>query len=66
MSKEWNELCKEHDAARDAVYEALGPVNQKFSATGNPSDQELKELDEAWKGWENVKQKMQEFIKKHR
>lgn len=70
--KEWQKLCEEHHAARDAIYEALGPVNQKFSAIAdgksqtNPSDQELNRLDEAWKRWENVKRRMEEFIKKRR
>jgi hypothetical protein len=28
---EWEQLCKEHDAARDAYFFAFGPVNQKFT-----------------------------------
>ena len=70
--KAWQKLCEEHDAARDAVNEALGPVTQKFSAiadgTGNknPSDEELDRLDSAWKSWDDVKRNMEEFIHKHR
>ncbi|MFV1996788.1 MAG: hypothetical protein ACC641_02130 [Acidiferrobacterales bacterium] len=69
---EWHELCRDYNSARDAVYEALGPVNQKFSAIGegtghtNPSDEELDKLDEAWSSWEDAKNNMKEFIKKRR
>ena len=70
--KKWQKLCEEHDAARDAVNEALGPVNQKFSSIAegksqtNPSEQELDKLNEAWQREKNVRQKMKEFMNKHR
>jgi hypothetical protein len=31
---QWQKLCEEADAARDAFSRAFGPVNQKFAAIG--------------------------------
>jgi len=68
---EWEQLCKEHDAARDAYFLACGPVNQKFrqifqgTSHTNPSDDELSQLEAAEEAWEDVKRRMKKFIKAH-
>jgi phage-related protein len=68
---EWQKLCNEHTAARDAHFNAFAVVNQKFVAIGqgtsrtNPTNNELSEFEITWKAWEDVKNKMSEFVKKH-
>ena len=68
---EWQKLCEEHDAARDAYFQAFGTVNQKFAAIGrrtsgiNPSDDELSEFERTWQAWEDVKKRMNMFVKQY-
>ena len=67
----WQELCKEHDAARDAYFQAYAAVNHKFSAIGqrasatNPTDDELSEFEKTWQTWEDVKMRMDAFVKRY-
>ncbi len=69
LHEEWQKLCEEHETARDAYFEAFKPVNQKFSqiargASGpNPSNDELDEFNATWDAWQDVKRRMDEFIK---
>jgi uncharacterized protein YdeI (YjbR/CyaY-like superfamily) len=66
---EWQKLCDEHEAAKNAYFEAFSAVNQKFStiarraSKGNPSRGELSEFETTWKTWEDVKQRMNHFVK---
>jgi len=68
---EWQKLCEEHDTARDAYFDAFAAVNQKFAAIAkgssraNPTERELDEFESAWKRWEAVKRRMDEFVKKN-
>jgi hypothetical protein len=70
--EEWQELCREHEAAKEEFYDAFSPVTEKFTAIArgesiaNPSDHELDALDKAWNRWDSIKRKMREFIEKHR
>lgn len=64
----WQELCAEHDAARDAYLDAWAAVNGKFGAIAkgtshtNPTDEDLSAFDGAWKKWEDVKRRMDAFV----
>lgn len=66
---EWQKLCEEHEAARDVYFEAFAPVHQKFiqvfqgTSSTNPSDEELSQFETAWEAWQDVKRRMDEFIK---
>jgi len=71
ISTQWQVLCVEQDNARDAYFSAHSFVNQKFAATGNgtskenPTNGELSDFENTWRTWESVKQRMDEFVKKH-
>ena len=68
---EWQRLCEEHEAARDAYFQAFATVNQKFVAIGqgsssdNPNEEELSEFERTWQAWEDVKRRMDQFVKDH-
>jgi hypothetical protein len=68
---EWEMLCTQHEAARDAYLQSFLPVNKKFSqifqgiSNTNPSDEELSKLEVAWNTWEDVRKRMEEFVKAH-
>ena len=68
---EWEKLCNEHSAARDAYFRAFAVVNQKFMSIGqgisnnNPTIDELAEFEKTWKHWENVKTQMTNFANKY-
>jgi hypothetical protein len=68
---EWQQLCKEFEAAREAFFRAFVPVNQKFTAIfqgtsrTNPSEEEQLEMDGAWERWQAVMGRMDEFVKVH-
>lgn len=47
-SEEWDKLCEEHAAARDAHFKALAGVNQRFHTSNNPTADELDKSEEAW------------------
>ena len=71
ISNEWQKLCEEHGAARDAYFKAFATVNQKFAAIGqrkssaNPTDGELAEFERTWDMWESVKRRMSDFVKEN-
>ena len=66
---QWQILCDQHEAARDAFNRAFVPVNKKFVAIGegkssaNPTIAELEEFERTRAEWEDVKRKMLEFVK---
>ena len=68
---EWQKLCEEHEAARDAYFQAFAIVNQKFAAIGrgtsgiNATDDELLEFERTWQAWEDVKKRMDIFVKQY-
>jgi hypothetical protein len=71
MDLEWQKLCEEHSAARDAYFKAFATVNDKFTkiakgtSKSSPSTAELDELEAAWNTWQDVRRCMDEFIKKN-
>ena len=68
-NNKWRQLCEEHDVARERYYRAHAAVASKFGAiasgeaTCNPTQVELDEREAAWDAWEDVKQRMDEFVK---
>jgi hypothetical protein len=68
---EWQNLCEEDEAARDANFQALAIVNQKFSAIGqgtsgrNPTEDELSEFERTWPAWIDIKKRMDTFVKQY-
>jgi hypothetical protein len=68
---EWKKLCEEHENAREAYLKAFASVNQKFAAIGqgvsseNPNENELSEFEETWSAWEDIKKRMDLFVKEN-
>ena len=68
---EWQKLCEEHEAARDVYFQAFAVVNHKFVAIGqraskfNPKDNELSEFEKTWQAWEDVKKRMDAFVRQY-
>jgi hypothetical protein len=68
---EWQKLCEEHEAVRDAYFQAFAIVNQKFAAIGrgtsgiNPTNDEISEFERTWQAWEDVKKRMDTFVKQY-
>jgi len=68
---QWQKLCEEADAARDAFSRAFAPVNQKFAAIGrgtsnvNPTNAKLTEFEKTRHAWQDVIRRMGEFVKRY-
>ena len=68
---EWQKLCEEHEAARDAYFQAFAHVNQKFAAIGkgssrtHPTENEFSEFERTWQAWEDIKKRMDVFVKQY-
>ena len=68
---EWEKLCDEHEAARDAYLDAFEKVHQRFvtvdkgASRVNPTGSELDDFEVSWKKWEDVKARMDVFVKKN-
>ena len=66
---EWQKLCDEHEAAKNAYSQAFSAVNQKFAAIArqnsraNPIGGEISEFEATWDTLEDVKQRMKRFVK---
>jgi hypothetical protein len=71
IGPQWQTLCEEHEAARDAYFRAFAAVNQKFSAIGkgrsnaNPTNAELAEFEKTRHAWQDLLRRMGEFVKRH-
>jgi hypothetical protein len=71
IGPQWQKLCEEHAAARDAYFRAFAAVNQKFSAIGrgtsnvNPTNAELTEFEKRRHAWQDVIRRMGEFVKRY-
>jgi hypothetical protein len=71
IGEQWGRLCDEHEAARDAYFRAFSAVNQKFVAIGNststanPTEGELSDFQKTWQAWQEVKRRMDEFVKSY-
>jgi len=71
IGPEWQKLCEEHEAARDAYFRAFAAVNQKFSAIGkgtssvNPTSDELTQFEKTRHAWQDVIRRVGEFAKKY-
>ena len=66
--EQWDALCKEFEVARDAFNTAQGGVTRAFARVakgtgGNPTEQELDAAETAWQKLEDVKKRMDEFVK---
>jgi hypothetical protein len=69
QDNEWEKLCEEHEVARDAESKAMGIITYKFkqiAQEGSGANPTIEELDE-WEAVENklqdVRRRMNEFIK---
>jgi hypothetical protein len=68
---QWQKLCEEADAARDAFSCAFGPVNRKFAAIGrgtsnvNPTNAELSGFEKTRHAWQDAIRRMGEFVKRY-
>lgn len=68
---EWKKLCEEYEAARENHLKAFSAVNNEFRAIGeeksstNPTNEELGDFEKTWSAWEDVKRRMDEFVKRH-
>jgi hypothetical protein len=71
LSTEWQQLCKEREAAKNVEDQLFGPIHQKFrqifqgTSHTNPSDDELSKLEIAREVLQDVLRRMDEFIKEH-
>lgn len=71
LAQQWQALCDEHEAARTAYFAAFGVVNARLAAIGggsastNPTNDELNAFDATWKAWQDVKDRMNTFVKHH-
>jgi phage-related protein len=71
IGPQWQKLCEEHEAAREAYFRAFAAINQKFVAIGkktsnvNPTVAELTEFETTRHAWQDVIRRMGEFVKKH-
>jgi hypothetical protein len=69
QAQHWQKLCEEHEVARAAYFAAFGAVNAKFAAIGagvsatNPTLDELSAFESTWKAWQDVKDRMNSFVK---
>lgn len=69
VGEQWLKLCDEHEAARTAYFDAFKAVNAKFVAVGagtsltNPTEDELGKFRSTWLAWEEVKARMDSFVK---
>jgi hypothetical protein len=69
VSVEWQKLCEEHEVAKNAYFQAFIEDNQKFIAIGlqtskaNPSEEELSKFETTWSSWEDVKRRLNDFVK---
>ena len=71
IGPQWQKLCEEHEAARDAYFRAFGAVNQRFSAIArgtsnvNPTNAELTEYEKTRHAWQDVIRRMGELVKRY-
>jgi len=68
LFEQWDALCKEFEAARDAHNVAQSAVTSAFSRVakgtgGNPSDEDLEAAERAWEKLGDVKKRMDEFVR---
>ena len=66
--EKWGALCKEFEAARDAQFAAYAAVTRGFARVakgtgGNPSEEELDAYEQTSQTLEDVKRRMDEFVK---
>ena len=71
ISVKWQRLCDEYATARDAHLKTFAAVSPKFAAIAkgqsktHPTDQEMSGFEITWDLWEDAKQKIPAFVKKH-
>jgi hypothetical protein len=66
--EQWDALCKKFEAARDAHNNAQAAVTRGFARVakrtgGNPSEDDLDAAEAAWQRLEDIKRRMDEFVK---
>lgn len=67
-NQNWEELCREFEAARDAHNVAYAAVTRGFARVakgtgGNPTEQELDAYEVTSKQLEQMKRRMDDFVK---
>ncbi len=65
--EQWDALCKEFEAARDAQFAAYVAVTRGFARVakgtgGNPSMEELEEYEKTSQRLDDIKRRMDEFV----
>ncbi len=71
LRDEWEQLCYEHDNARDTYHRAFSTVNTVFRSvyekkiSKGPSLSDIKKMEAAWDSWQTIQGKMREFCKKY-
>ena len=66
--KKWEPMCKEFEAAREAQFVAYVAVTRGFARVakgtgGNPTEEELDAYKKTSKRLEDIKRRMDEFVK---
>jgi len=66
--EQWDVLCRDFEAARDAQFVAYAAVTQGFARVargtgGNPSKEELEEYENTSRRLEEIKRRMDDFVK---
>jgi hypothetical protein len=71
IGPQWQTLCKEHEAARDAYFRAFAAINQRFSGIGkgasnvNPTNAERIEFEKTRHAWQDAIRRVGEFVKRY-
>ena len=71
VGAQWQELCEEHDAAKDAYFRTFATVKRRFEAIGTatptagPTGAGLSEFEETRHAWQDVIRRIGEFVKTH-
>jgi len=71
LDAQYQQLCREFESAREALNQAIAPVNQKFLLIAqrtshiNPTDDELSKLEVANRVFEDIICRMRQFVKVH-
>lgn len=71
LDEEWQNLCDEQAAARDAYFDASKVECSKFAGVAegtsstNPTEEEIEKSEIALKAWEDVKRRMHDFVRRN-
>ena len=71
LRDEWEQLCYEHNSARDTYHRAFSTVYTAFRSlyenktSKGPSRSDINKMEAAWDSWQAIQRKMREFCKKY-